>query len=228
MKAAVLFSGGKDSTYAAYMAIGEGYKVECLLSLVSDNKASYMFHTANIEFAEKQAEAMEIPLLIFETKGEKEAELEDLRNAIKFAMEKHHINTLIVGAIASKYQYDRVKNIADELKIDVFSPIWKVDPEQYLDDLVKARFEVVISAIAAEGLTKDFLGKRIDHNMIERLKELNRKHHIHVAGEGGEYETFVTDCPLFKKRIKILKSETNMENVNTGLLVIKEVKLVDK
>ena len=29
----------------------------------------------------------------------------------------------------------------------------------------------------------------------------NKKYGIHVCGEGGEYETFTLDCPLFKKRI---------------------------
>ena len=31
--------------------------------------------------------------------------------------------------------------------------------------------------------------------------QLHRKYGIHVCGEGGEYETFTLDCPLFKKRI---------------------------
>lgn len=228
MKAAVLFSGGKDSTYAAYLAKSEGYEIECLLSLVSDNTASYMFHTANIEFVEKQAEAMEIPLLLFQTKGQKEKELEDMKHAIQFAIEKHNISAVIAGAIASQYQYDRVKKIADELKIDVFTPLWKMDPEQYMDDLLKAKFEVIIVSVSAEGLAKDILGKKIDRKMVEKLKDVRKKTHIHLAGEGGEYETFVTDCPLFRKRIRIIESSVEMENENTGMFVIKKAELAGK
>lgn len=228
MKAAVLFSGGKDSTYAAYIAKEEGYKIECLLSLVSGNRASYMFHTANIEFAEKQAEAMELPLLIFETKGEKEKELDDLKNAVRFAVEKHRINIIVVGAIASKYQYDRVKKIADELKINVFSPLWRIDPEQYLNDLVDAKFEAIITSISAEGLTKDMLGKRIDRGMIKKLMEISKKTGVHPAGEGGEYESFVTDCPMFRKKIRIVDSSVEMEKENTGNFIIRKAELVMK
>lgn len=228
MKAAVLFSGGKDSTYAIYRAIAEGYGIECLLSLVSDNPESYMFHTANINLVEKQAEAMGIPLLLFQTKGQKEKELDDLKNAVKFAIEKHKIEVLVAGAIASQYQYERVMRIAEELKINVFSPLWKVDAEQYMDDLLKAKFEAVISSISAEGLTKDFLGKVIDKAMVEKLKVLNKEKGVHLCGEGGEYETFVLDCPVFRKKIKIVDSSVEMEKENTGRLVIKKVKLVKK
>jgi diphthine-ammonia ligase len=30
---------------------------------------------------------------------------------------------------------------------------------------------------------------------------MNEKYGVNVCGEGGEYETFTLDCPLFKKRI---------------------------
>ena len=31
--------------------------------------------------------------------------------------------------------------------------------------------------------------------------QLSKKYGVHVCGEGGEYETFTLDCPLFKKKI---------------------------
>lgn len=31
--------------------------------------------------------------------------------------------------------------------------------------------------------------------------QLSEKYGVHVCGEGGEYETFTLDCPLFKKKI---------------------------
>ena len=60
MKLGVLFSGGKDSTYAAYLAKKQGYELECLISVFSENKESYMFHTPSIAKTKKQAEVMEI------------------------------------------------------------------------------------------------------------------------------------------------------------------------
>ena len=109
MKCGVLFSGGKDSAYAAFLAIKDGYEVSCLISIFSENPESYMFHTPSITKVKKQAEVMKIPLIVQRTKGEKENELVDLENAIKKAIEKYGIEIIVTGAIASVYQTSRVQ-----------------------------------------------------------------------------------------------------------------------
>ena len=35
------------------------------------------------------------------------------------------------------------------------------------------------------------------------MKKLNEKYKINPAGEGGEFETFVLNCPLFKRELKV-------------------------
>ena len=64
MKLGVLFSGGKDSTFACYLAKKQGYEISCLISIFSENKESWMFHTPSIEQVKKQAEVMNIPLIL--------------------------------------------------------------------------------------------------------------------------------------------------------------------
>jgi len=86
MKLGILFSGGKDSCYASYLAKQEGYQICCLISIISENKESYMFHTPFIEKTEKQAEVMGIPIVIVRTKGEKEQELVDLKKQLKLQL----------------------------------------------------------------------------------------------------------------------------------------------
>ena len=61
MKAGILFSGGKDSTYAMYLAKKAGHEIVCLMTMHSENKESYMFHTPSISKTEKQAEVMGLP-----------------------------------------------------------------------------------------------------------------------------------------------------------------------
>ena len=48
MRLGVLFSGGKDSTLALHLA-AEKEEVICLITVVSKNPESYMFHTPNID-----------------------------------------------------------------------------------------------------------------------------------------------------------------------------------
>jgi len=211
MKLAVLFSGGKDSTYAAYLAQKSGYDLACLISIYSENKDSFMFHTPSIEKTKKQAQVMNIPLLIQKTKGKKENELKDLENAIKTAIKKYKIKGVVTGAIESIYQATRIQKICDKLNIECFNPLWQKDELKYLDELIKNKFKIILTGVAAYPLNEKWLGKIIDKNFIKDIKELNKKYQIHVAGEGGEFETFVLNCPLFKKELKIKNKKISGE-----------------
>ncbi len=208
-KCAVLFSGGKDSCYSAYLAKKKGYKLSCLISVFSKNKESYMFHTPSILKVKKQAEVMELPLIIQKTKGKKEEELKDLDTAIKKAKEKYNIDTIVTGAIASVYQASRIKKICDKLNLKCFNPLWHKDEIKYLNKLIKNKFKVIITAVAAYPLDKSWLGRKIDKKFVEEVKQLKEKYKIHPAGEGGEFETFVLNCPLFKKSLDIKNHEVS-------------------
>ncbi len=228
MKIASLFSGGKDSVFALYKALQEGYEIACLITIKSKRTDSYMFHIPNIEFAELQSEALEIPVVYIHSSGVKEKELEDLKKAMKIAKKKYSIKGLVSGALASKYQLSRIKKLCDELDLISINPLWGIDEEQYLKDLIKAKFNVIITGIAADGLNKSWLGRKINNDCIEDLKKLNKKNKIHIAAEGGEYETFVLDCPLFRKKIEIKDFEIRMENECTGQYVIKAAELAEE
>ncbi len=203
MKLGVLFSGGKDSTYAGYLAKEAGHDITCLISLHSKNKDSYMFHTPTIELTNEQANLMNIPLIIQETKGEKEKELEDLKKAIKKAIKEFSIKGIVTGAVESVYQSSRIQRICNELGIECFNPLWQKDQIELLNELIKDKFKIIISSVAAYPLDKTWIGKTIDKKLIEELRKLQEKYKINPAGEGGEFESLVINCPLFKKELKL-------------------------
>jgi len=221
MKAGVLFSGGKDSCYSAYLARKQGYELACLISIFSENKESYMFHTPSIEKTKQQAQVMNIPLLIQKTKGEKEKELKDLEIAIKLAKKKYNIDAIISGALASNYQKSRIENICKKLNLKSINPLWHKDEIGYLKDLIKDNFKVIVVGAFAYPLNKSWLGKIIDEEFIEEVKQLKEKYKIHPAGEGGEFETFVINCPLFKEGLKIKSFEDYKEGENSWRREIK-------
>jgi len=221
MKAAILFSGGKDSTYAAYLAKKAGYEIVCLISLFSKNKASYMFHTPSIKQVKSQAEAMNIPLLTSRTKGEKEKELEDLEKAIKKAKEKYDIDAIVTGALHSEYQASRIRAICDKLNLKCFNPLWHKDEISYLKELIDNGFKVIITGVFAYPLDKSWLGRVINKEFIDEVSQLKDKYKIHAAGEGGEFETFVLNCPLFKKELVVKKFKDVREGENSWRREIK-------
>lgn len=226
MKAAVLFSGGKDSTMAAYKAIDEGWDVEYLVSMFSDNPDSYMFHVPNINLTELSSEAMGIPLLTAKTHGEKEKELDDLKRVLNELKEKG-IEGIFAGALASTYQKSRIDNICNELGLESHAPLWHRDPQEYMEEIINLGFEVIITSVSAEGLDESWLGRKLDMDLLDEIIKLNKKYRMHMAFEGGEAETMVLDCPLFKKRIKIVEAE-NVWDRDSGYYLIKNAVLEDK
>ncbi len=205
MKLGVLFSGGKDSVYSAFLAKKAGYKIACLISILSENKESYMFHTPSISCVKKQAEVIGIPLIIWKTKGEKEKELLDLENAIIKAKKEFGIQGILTGSVESVYQASRVQKICNKLGLECFNPLWQKNQLELLNELIKNKFEVVITGVFAYPFDKKWLGRRIDEKFIKEIKKLNEKYKINIAGEGGEYESLVINCPLFKRKLKIIE-----------------------
>jgi len=222
----VLFSGGKDSVYACRRAM-ETDSVACLITMVSANPDSYMFHTPNIAWAGLIAEAVGVPQLNWPTAGEEEAELSDLSDAIAAAVAEYGVEGIVTGAIESVYQAARVQRICRELDLWCYNPLWQIDQLEYLRLLVSEGFEVIITGVFAYPLDESFVGARIDGPRIEKLEDLRDRYAINPSGEGGEIETFVLDGPIFKKRIQILKATKTYDNYR-GRMAIEEARLVDK
>ena len=224
MKISALISGGKDSLYSTYLANKE-HEISVLVAMKSKNPESYMFHVPGIDIVKLQAESMNIPLIFKETDGIKEKELEDLKQALIEAKEKYNIKGVVSGAIFSEYQKSRIDKLCKELELKSITPIWKIKTDKLWNDIIEAGFEIIIIAVAAGDLTKEWLGKKIDKEIIEKLLKLE----ISPIGEGGEFETLVLNCPMFKQKIEIIDSEIKWDNkTSSGELIIKEAKLETK
>ena len=226
MKAAVLFSGGKDSIMATYKAIEQGWKVEYLISMISSNPESYMFHTSNIHMTELAAQAMDIPLSCYNTQGIKEKELDDLKMVLT-DLKNRGVEAIFSGALYSSYQKSRIDKLCLDLSLKSVSPLWHNDPYEYMAELVDLDFKIILVSVSAAGLDESWLGREIDREFLEDLLKIHEKHGVHMAFEGGEAETLVLDCPLFKKRIKIMEMDQVWDG-DSGHVNIKKAVLKDK
>ena len=185
LRVGVLFSGGKDSTYAAYLAGGRGDELACLITLSPTRSDSYMFHYPNIRWTSMQAEAMRLPQVMWETEGVKEDELVDLRKAIEKAKRDHAIEAVYTGALASVYQKSRVERICGEVGVKAVSPLWLVDPVHHLTNIVASGFEVIMTGVAALGLDETWLGRALDKQAIRDLAGLHAKYGVQSGARGG-------------------------------------------
>lgn len=221
MKLAALISGGKDSVLAMHLAHAQGHEITAIIAIISENQDSFMFHTPAMNMVELQAKALGIPLVLKKTKGEKEKELTDLKDAIASVK---GIDGVVSGAVLSEYQKQRIDVICEELGIKSFAPIWHKNLESIWEEVLGQEFEVIVTGVAADGMGPEWLGRRIDDAALTDLRVLDEKFGVSITGEGGEFETLVLDCPLFSKRIVIEESETQWDGM-AGRLVVKKASL---
>lgn len=226
MRLAVLCSGGKDSIYAAFLAM-QSDEVVCLISIISENEFSYMFHTPNVSRVEMQAEAAGLPLVMVASRGEKEEELDDLEEAISSAREKYAIEGVVSGAIMSVYQAARIQKICRKMNLWCFNPLWYTDQAAYMKRLVDEGFSVIISGVFSEPFDESWLGRELDASALTDLAAVAERYRLTLSGEGGEFETFVLDAPFFSKKIEIQRARTSYRHY-CGVYVIEEARLVEK
>ena len=220
MRLASLFSGGKDSVYATFLASQEG-ELAYLVTINPRRDDSWMFHTVNLHLVPLLAEAQELKLVTVESGGEKEKELQDLQQALGVL----DIDGIVTGAIASSYQKERVDAICNELGLAHVSPLWGRSSPGLLDEVIKEGMKVVVTTVAAMGLDMRWLGRVLDWDAAVELKELGLRHGFDVCGEGGELETLVVDAPWFRKRLEIVKARNEWDGVR-GSYVVEMARLV--
>jgi ABC transporter with metal-binding/Fe-S-binding domain ATP-binding protein len=208
MKLASLFSGGKDSTYAIYMVQKQGHDIACLLSVFPNSDESHLLHHPNMAWTKLQSESMNIPhLLISSDSDNTDEELSKLEILLQKAKEQFDIEGVVHGGIKSNFQKDKFETLCSKLNLIVVAPLWGIESQQYMNDLLDSKFEFIMTVISSDGLDDSWLGKLISKSDIDILKRLSQKFGFNLNFEGGEAETFVINCPLFKNSIKINKFE---------------------
>ena len=228
MKVACLFSGGKDSTFSLYLAKRMGLSIECLLTLIPYSPESYLFHYPNIWITSIQSQALEIPII---TKKIQSSSIDDeggyLYNLIKIAIKDYQIEGIVHGGISSNFQRNKFYDICKKLSLELISPLWEVNQFEYMNSLLNNNFLVKIVGISAMGLESKWLGINLDSINLQILNNLSKKYGFNLSFEGGEAETLVIDCPLYRKKLQINAAATFWDG-QRGIFEIQEVSLIEK
>ncbi len=219
MDAIVLFSGGKDSTYSIYLAMQQGFEIKKLVTVYPKNEESYMYHVPMITRTSLQAEAMGIEQDVYR--------IDDSLLSLKNVLEKYSVDAVVSGAIASNYQKTRIEEVCTDLGFFSYAPLWGKGQDRILKDMLAAELKIMIIGVYAYGLDESYLGKIIDSQILKKLKEVEKKYRINLAGEGGEYETFVVDAPFFNKSIEVKDTRKNWNGIR-GELEIGGIELKNK
>ncbi|KAG1702445.1 hypothetical protein DVH05_009395 [Phytophthora capsici] len=206
-----------------------GHEIVCLAHLQPPSELSaddaeidsYMFQSVGHQTVGLIAESMELPLVSETITGtavktdidyhESAAgdEVEDLFRLLeKVKQQFPDVQGVCTGAIFSSYQRNRVENVCSRLGLTSLGYLWRREQTELLQEMIESDVEAILVKVASIGLQpRRHLGRTIAE-LQPQFMTLKEKYQMNVCGEGGEYETFTLDCPLFKKRIVIDESHT--------------------
>lgn len=228
VKLAALFSGGKDSTFAISCAQEMGHCVVCLITMHPKADDSALFHYPNSWVTEYLADAMQLPLIDFRVRGNsKKDEMKALEETILQVKSTYGINGIVHGGISSNYQKQAFEMVCARQKIEAVAPLWNLEPERYLNELIRRGFHIIIAGVSAMGLESEWLGRELDKEAIAKLVSLSKKCKFNLTFEGGEAETLVIDCPLYQKKLQINTAAAYWDG-QRGIFEIQDVVLIEK
>ncbi|KAF9247329.1 hypothetical protein BU15DRAFT_39022 [Melanogaster broomeanus] len=253
MKYVALLSGGKDSCYNLLHCKHNNHHLVAAATLSphsgQDEINSYMYQTVGQDAIAVIAQALDVPLYRRVIQGQPVEqgaeygvrsaggggitgdETEDLYALLKEVLDHHQdIQAVSVGAILSNYQRVRVEHVCRRLSLTPLAYLWQRNQSSLLSEMVSSRLNAILIKVAGAGLTPSDLGNSLS-SMQTKLISLHRKFGTHPCGEGGEYETFTIDSPMFKRRVDIKETEVVVLDPSdvapVAYLRIKQVALVE-
>lgn len=226
MDVAILYSGGKDSTFAIEYALEKNWNIKYLISVKPNRTDCYLFHFATVELTKQMADIMGIKH-IYTTCTEADPEKEAL--IVKKIVEENPVDSVILGGIG--LQETQIKSIRDALfplGVDVFASHAGYDHIKLMKEMIRKGYDIIITEVAAEGLGNNWLGERLTLENIDKFIKNAEKYGFHPGGEGGPYNTLVVDGPIFSKRLEILSFDKVMDGEFNGYVEVKESRIIDK
>ncbi len=195
------WSGGKDSCFAGYRALAQGYKISRLVNFISQQYQRVSFHGTEKRMIQLQSQAIGIPVLQKETTAD--GYEQEFKEAVRTLLPEG-IKGMVFGDIYLDEHKEWVERVCADLGIEAIEPLWGKSTESILTGFIDAGFEAVVVGAKAELIEEEWLGRGVDRDFMNYLKSRN----IDLCGENGEYHTLVVNGPLFKRRIEITESRT--------------------
>jgi len=219
--AAVLWTGGKDSSLALLRATRARYRVRSLVTF-TPRAPNFLAHPVN--FIAEQAHATGIPHRCIEiAEPFKDGYLRAIHSLRELGME-----TLVTGDIAEVEGHPNwILECGEQVGMRVLMPLWGADRQSLLEELLAEKFGVVFSLVKTPWLDASWVGRELDSKAVTELRAIHTRNGFDLCGENGEYHTLVTDAPFFRERIAISGFSRRTRN-GTAHIVITRTELLPK
>ena len=221
MDVAILYSGGKDSTFAIQHATDKGWNIKYLISVKPTRKDCFLFHYATVEQTKELAKMLQIPHFYVKCRvAEPVKEAGIVKSVVEKNQKNLKIDAVVLGGTGlQETQLKSIQNALRPLKVEAFASHSGEEHDLVMEEMLKNGYEIMITQIASDGL-KDWLGKKITRENFAQLKRDSLRYGFHIGFEGGYADTLVLDCPLFAKKLIVEEMSAVFDDEYCGHVVI--------
>ena len=195
MDVAILYSGGKDSTFAIQHAVEKGGNIKYLVSVKPSRKDCFLFHFATVEQTKDLAKMLDIPQFYVKCRvADPVKEADIVREVVESSQKKMKIDAVVLGGTGlQETQLKSIQNALRQFNIDVFASHAGEEHDLVMEQMLDKGYEIMVTQIASDGL-KEWLGKNILNELDTFLP--SKQEHI------GKIQT----------HIRIRKHQTQINN----------------
>lgn len=206
-KAAILWTGGKDSCIALHEAVKRGYSVAGLFTFTPESP-DFLAHP--LDAVALQAEALELPhARLPVTAPFRESYISNLVRL----RETQGIDCVFTGDIDEVDGCSSwMEQCCNAAEIELIRPLWKMNRKPVFELAAAIRMQFVMTCVMPAHFDKTWPGRTFDATDLSELETYTASHNIDLCGENGEYHTMVTDAFLFKKRLVLQDTVTEERN----------------
>lgn len=195
MKAAALFSGGKDSLYAVYLVEKKGVIVNHLVTVLPTLRLPSP-HAENLAALKILAGSMR-----------KSLEIVDFKRADAFlgVLNALEIDALVAGDVFVEAHKLGLEDVCSKVGLELLEPLYSRNTSELFEEIFSSGFKALVTGVDLKYLGEEVLGFMIDSETSNDF--LSKIGSVDPLGENGEFHTLVLECPLYSKPFRVKSSE---------------------
>jgi len=197
------WTGGKRSAVSLFEVKSPDYKLNGLISTIVEDDQSLQDYGISKSLLMKQAEALEIPLLIVPIPRGAASDVEQGRLVeVLRPLQKKGLEGLAYGDLSWEERRSQHERAMTSMGLKAHFPLWKWGTKEALRVFFSLGFKAFVTSVDTKHLPLTFVGREFDQEFLDDLPS-----GVDPAGERGEFHTFVYDGPFFQRRVEVKRGE---------------------
>jgi uncharacterized protein (TIGR00290 family) len=200
----VSWSGGKDGCMALHEIRKSGrYRVEALISTVTEGYERVSMHGVRRSLLERQAKVLGLPLQQIRLSQRATNEEYETKLAAALALYRERgVREVVFGDLFLQDIREYREQLLAEIGMRGLFPVWNRDTDKLVRHFIGLGFKAVVTCANAKVLDGSFTGMMVDGDLLNSLPE-----GVDPCGENGEFHTFVFDGPCFEREVEFEAGE---------------------